>query len=286
MTAKTRADLIEAVADRFGIYKKLTVTGGSTTTIVDTGDLFEVDDAWNGHLAYVLTDAGGGGAAPEGEERPVTDYDQSAATLTVSPAFSAAVASGDTVELLPVSRARLVRAINEAVRAATDTWPVVKRDTSTITLATDDYDYSLPTDLVRLLSVWYREETDEPWTQVPGRSYRVVGTPGAQVLVFDRLGSLEAGEVLALEYLARPSELATDAATLGVGEPAERELVAFVVEHALGVLHEQATRGGKFREELTLAQSHYQRAEEMRRRAPIWGTPGTVRTGRQPRARG
>jgi len=168
MSAKTRADLIEVLADRYGEYRQGTATGGSTSTCVDTSGLYEANDAWIGHYLYILTDAGGASAAPEGEERPVTDFVQSTATLTVSPVFTAAVASGDTYELLPVRREVLARAINAGVRAAGDGWLVGTVDTTTVTLADDDYDYTLPTDIVRLMRVLYRDASDESYKDLPG----------------------------------------------------------------------------------------------------------------------
>jgi hypothetical protein len=179
MAAKTRAQLLADIADQYGNYLSITPTSGSTTTVVDTADLYQPDDYWVNHYAYVLTDAGGASAAPEGEERAITDFVQSTYTLTVAPAFSAAVAAGDTVELLPLQRSVYERAINNAVEAAAETWPVIAVDTSTVTKAANDYDYTLPTDIVRLLSVWYRDDTDEPFVRLKGH-WRVTGTPGAQ----------------------------------------------------------------------------------------------------------
>jgi len=95
--------------------------------VINTTALFEPDDFYIGHYAYIVTDAGGLGAAPQAEERPVTDYDQGTGTLTVSPAFSAAVGSGDTYELLALKRADITAAINAAIRQAGETWLVPKK---------------------------------------------------------------------------------------------------------------------------------------------------------------
>lgn len=290
MAKKTRGDLVAEVARRFGFYAAGTATGGSTTTLADTGGLYAPDDYWNGHYLYIVEDAGGAGAAPEGEERPVTDYVQSTATLTVAPAFSAAVASGDTYEVLAVRRADVIAMINSAIRMAGETWLVSKVDDSTVNLADDDYDYALPTDLVRLLCVWTRAATDEPWVPVAGRTYRVAKTPGGQELVFDTLAGLDDEDTIRLEYLARPSELATDAGTLGVGEPAEVELVEFVVAGALFLLHDQAASGAPeaagFRAHLTQAQYWKEEMERIRGRAGRFHGRGTVRGGRWARSRG
>lgn len=287
MAETTLADLIERVADRFGAYRQGTATGGSTTTVVDTADLIEPDEQWVNAYAYILTDAGGAHAAPEGEERLVTAYDQAEATVTVDPAFTASVASSDTYELLPTRREVLTRAINRAVRAAGGTWLVPTVDDSTVDLADDDYDYDLPTDLVRLWGVWTRGDTDEPWERVPGRLWEVMGTPGAQELVFQSLQDLSADDTIRLEYGARPSALSADDDTLGIGEPAEADFVSFIEEYALYWLHDRAKRvgGGDFRRHLTEAQTCFERAMGIQGRARGFGPAGTVATPRWSRAR-
>ena len=63
MAEKTRGHLVAEMARRFGFYAAGTATGGSTTTVVDTVNLLAPDDYHVGRYAYVLTDAGGAGAA-------------------------------------------------------------------------------------------------------------------------------------------------------------------------------------------------------------------------------
>jgi hypothetical protein len=290
MAAKTRADLIAEVARRFSFYMTGTASGGSTTTIVDSDGLYAPDDYYNGHYAYILTDAGGAGAAPQGEQRPVTDYVQSTKTLTVAPAFSAAVAAADVYELLPVGRMEIIAAINAGVRAAGETWLIPKTDDSTIDLAAGDYDYSLPAALARMLNVWTRSATDEAWQPLDGRLWWVQGTPGAQVLEFKNIDALDADDTIRIEYLARPSELSTDAGTLGIGEPAETELVQFVVAEALFWLHDQAAsrapEAATFRPHLTQAQYYAEQAQAIKQAARGFRGRGTLHGPRWPRSRG
>jgi len=290
MTAKTRADLVGEVARRFGMYRRSTATGGSTTTLIDTAKLYEPNDYWIGHHLYIVTDVGGLHAAPEAEERPVTDFVQSTATLTVDPAFTAPVGSGDTYELLPAKREDVIAAVNAGIRAAGETWPVQTVDTTTITLAADDYEYNLPAGLVRLLGVWVQGDTDEAWQQVPGRNWHVAGTAGAQVLYFDSLDGVDDGDDCRLDYLARLSELSADSSNLGIGEPAEREAVEFVTTWALYWLHDMAAsrapESAGYRAHLTQAQYYMEIAERFRARAARWQPAGTVRGARWARARG
>lgn len=291
MAEKTRIEMVEAVARRFGHYRQGTATGGSTTTVVDTGALYEPDDFFIGHYVYVVEDAGGAGAAPEGEERPVTDYEQETATLTVSPVFSSAVGAGDTYELLKTRRADVVAAINAAIRAAGETWLAMVRDTTSLTIADDDYDYDLPVNVARLLALWVRGDTDEAWVEVPARMWRVTGTPGGpQVLLLDTQTGLSDGDTVQLEYLARPAELTADDGTLGLGQPAETELVKFVEEYALFWLHDQAANQGPeaagFRPHYTQAQGCWERAAGIQARASRFHGRGTARTKRWAQHRG
>jgi len=289
MAETTRADLVERVAGRLGGYRQLTATGGSTTTVVDTANLTAPDDYYEAWQAYVLTDAGGASAAPEGETRPVTEYSQATATLTVSPAFTAAVAAGDTVELLPVERGVICDAINAAIRAAGLTWPVVVVDATTLDVTADDYDYDLPAAVATLLSVSVRTASDDPWVPVPGAFWWVSGTPGALELMFtDRLGRLGDGDDMRLEYLKAPAEMTADDSALGVGEPAESELAQYVEDMATAWLYERgAGRNlGDFRERITMAQTYRKRADELKEAASVYAAGPVVIGARWPRAKG
>lgn len=290
MAEKTRAELVAEVSRRLGFYLRGTATAGSTTTVVDTDNLLALDNFWVGHYVYLVEDAGGAGAAPEGEERVVTGYVRSTATLTIAPAFTAAAAAGDTYELLALRRADVVAALNGAIRASGETWLVYQVDDATVTIADDDYDYDLPVDVARLLAVWARDATDEPWMRVRGEAWQVAKTPGAQELVFGTLAGLGAGDLIRLEYMARVAEMATDAAVLGVGEPAEREMVDFVVAYALFLLHDQAASasggGAGYRGHLTQAQYWREEAGRVKASAGRFGGRGTVHGKRWARSRG
>lgn len=112
-------DLQNSLPEVETVLSSLTATGGSTTTIVGPARS-EPDDRFVDHWAYIDTDAGGASAAPEGEERRVTDYVNSTDTITVEYAFTAAVANGDVYSLRKIHpRSRYVRAINYALESAT-----------------------------------------------------------------------------------------------------------------------------------------------------------------------
>lgn len=87
--------LIRDVYQDLGGSEVAEVTGGTTTTLVD-GNLAGQgrDDDYNEGLIMILQDAGGAGAAPEGEFKRVTDFVDSSGTFTFG-AMTVAPASGD-----------------------------------------------------------------------------------------------------------------------------------------------------------------------------------------------
>ena len=80
------------------IVATITASGGSTTTIVRGSGSFVSDGIKAGDLAYILDDAGGAGAAPEGEMGVVLRLD--ALNVTLATALTAAVAASDTVNFI------------------------------------------------------------------------------------------------------------------------------------------------------------------------------------------
>ena len=117
MPTVTRKELRQQLAKEVGFFLEGVATGGSTSTIADTSsdgpDSYD-DNVLTGKWAYVTTDAGGSGAAPEGEARKVSSV--STTTLTVNTNWSATTASGDTYELLAYHPNELHRATESAIR--------------------------------------------------------------------------------------------------------------------------------------------------------------------------
>lgn len=117
MATVTQDRLRELLARATGFYYSGTATGGSTTTIADTStDTFDLidDNILKGKWAHIVSDAGGGTAAPEAEVRKVSSL--STTTLTVDTAYSAACATGDTYELTPFHTLYYNDALAEALR--------------------------------------------------------------------------------------------------------------------------------------------------------------------------
>src|SRR5574343_1794055 len=96
----TAFDAMLQLARLVGLLIEDKATSGSTTTIV-CSNLYtladtSLDNALNGGTAFVVTDAGGAGAAPENESARITGYTAAAGTVTLATGdLSAAVAAGD-----------------------------------------------------------------------------------------------------------------------------------------------------------------------------------------------
>ncbi len=99
LAAPNLLDILLRVHDELGGLKYGIATGGSSTTLVDSG-LGGSDDDWNDGTVFVVE---ADGAAPEGEFAEITDYAQSSGTLTFSSSgingISSAPAAGDEYAL-------------------------------------------------------------------------------------------------------------------------------------------------------------------------------------------
>jgi hypothetical protein len=159
-----------------GQLRRWNVTGGSTTTVVNTDwnlteePVYEDDDpAIIFGTAVVIEDAGGLGAAPEGEMGMITDYDSSTNTLTMD-AVSSAVAAGDRVgiasPLFPLED--MINLANIALRRCGDIDLV---DTSIVTSGLQT-EYTMP-DTIRQRPIRVRvqgnfDNNDNRWEEVQG----------------------------------------------------------------------------------------------------------------------
>jgi hypothetical protein len=139
----TLFDLLVQTYDKLGQLSHAKATGGSVSTVVDSLLMDESeDDAFNGAPVFLTYDAGGAGAAPEGEFSECTAFDSSLGTLSVSPVFSAAVAAGDIYALAPAlfPLYSMIQFVNDALKDLGDI-PLV--DTS-LTSAAGQREYSIP----------------------------------------------------------------------------------------------------------------------------------------------
>jgi len=86
----------------FPAVASVTATSGTTKTIVKSG---LTAGAYEGCLAYVQSDAGGAGAAPEGEIKRIKNNTTDTIYLEDDQEFSAAIANGDVVKVLRITQA-------------------------------------------------------------------------------------------------------------------------------------------------------------------------------------
>jgi hypothetical protein len=193
-------DLTYQLAVSLGVVNEGTATGGSTTTLIDTVELTQADDFWNLGTVWVTYDAGGAGAAPQGEYSVISDFTASSDTVALRSTLTAAIAAGDRYAIgrprYPLSL--LTSKINEVLRQI----PIQKDDITTVAIAADQTEYSLPADVWDLKEVWVQSSDDTNDTQ-PERIYdwtvKKSATGTANVLMLGR--QFTADTLLHLKYL-------------------------------------------------------------------------------------
>jgi hypothetical protein len=141
----TVTQVLQSAWRRLGQLNITKATGGSTTTAVDTKLAGKAtNDQYKDGTLVVIRDAAGAGAAPEGEFNRISAYSNATTTLTVDTAFTAAVASGDTVGYTgpDFPLAMMIELLNDTLKQF-GTIPYI--DTTSLTIASDQTEYSLPT---------------------------------------------------------------------------------------------------------------------------------------------
>jgi hypothetical protein len=167
--AKTLFDLTYELARLLGVVSEGVATGGSTTTIIDTVERTEADDFWNGGTAWITYDAGGAGAAPQGEYSFISDFTASSDTITLRSTLTAAVAASDryAVAGLRYPLQLLIQKINEVL----STIPLRKDDVATIVIADEQTEYSLPSDVWEVKELWLQTNVDDTNDTQPVKLY-------------------------------------------------------------------------------------------------------------------
>jgi len=181
--SKTLFDLTYELARALGVVSEGVATGGSTTTIADSVERTEANDYWNLGTAWITYDAGGLGAAPQGEYSLVSDYALSGGVLTLRSTLTAAVAIGDRYAVAgqryPLQL--LIQKINETFGV------IEKTDLTTVVIAGDQLLYSLPSDVLELKQVWVQPSTDsDNWEPIYDWSVQKSATGSANKLIFER----------------------------------------------------------------------------------------------------
>jgi len=202
-----------SIARKLGIVREWRASAaGSTTTLVDTVARLEQNDAWNGGTIWITSDAGGAGAAPEGEYSMVSDFVNSSGTLTFT-ALSSATAALDRYAIAKpiVPLDMLITAVNTVLSSCL----IPVEDTTSLDTISGQTEYTLPAAVTRgnLVGVRYQtldDSNDNRWMTIHNW-FVTPGVTGAQdTLILPP--TLASGIDLSLVYLARHPDvyLATD----------------------------------------------------------------------------
>jgi hypothetical protein len=200
--ASTLFDAAYKLAVSLGVAVEGTCTGtGTTATIVDA-NRNEADDAWNSGTAFILYDAGGAGAAPQGEWSVISDFVYSTHTITVSPVLTVATATSDryAVAKKRYDRGLMIQQINAAL---TKMGPMPVTDKTTITLASGQSEYTLPVNAnYDLRQVWIQglnDSDDNQWYEYHSWRIEKAATGTGSLLIMT--GGIESGMDVKLVYL-------------------------------------------------------------------------------------
>ena len=198
------SNLLQDAYRALGKTDTFILTGGSTTTIIDTKleDKYQDDDLKN-WTCFITRDAGGLNAAPENEFNRISGYVESTNTATVDTAFTISPAAGDTVTLtsdqFPLRE--MMQQANIALRALDY---LVLTNTS-LTSSSTQTEYDLPValkadDLVKIEVQTEATTDDYQWETVPPDAYYILpASPGSTgEIIFEKY--LEDGKTIRVWY--------------------------------------------------------------------------------------
>lgn len=197
-------DIAHRVLQELGTVVGGEATGGSTTTLVDTLllDNYAPNHFDEGTL-FVLYDAGGAGAAPQGELGVVQNFDDQTATVTLSAALTAAIAAGDQY-LLATARYRYWQ-VREAINQALGEVGNVETVDSSTTAAEAQTEYTLPAANIEVVKVEYNTKVgdadDLRLAEITGWHVRKTASGSADTLVLHQQPIV--GRTLYITYLGK-----------------------------------------------------------------------------------
>jgi hypothetical protein len=138
----TLSKVLQRAWREMGFSVDTRATGGSATTIIDTGTQYTADDSLVGGTAIITKTTDG--ASPEGKFARISDFVASTSTFTID-SVTDAVGAGDNV-LLATPRIKLPQLIQSVNDGLANLGTISLVDTS-ITLASGTYSYNLPVGL-------------------------------------------------------------------------------------------------------------------------------------------
>jgi len=221
-----------ALASLLGGLRTGVVNSGSTTTIVDATRRKENDDYFNEGTIWVLYDAGGAAAAPEGEFAIVSDFVQSTGTLTFE-AITAAVAANDRYAVAPAYYP--LDMMIEKINLALSNINVVVEDTTSLDTVAGQTEYDLPAavlrgDLRRVYIQSTSDSDDNRWSELGDWDLKVGTTGNVDTLIIPP--GYPSGKDLRLVYIKRHDPVWFN--TSAINEAVHRDRVIYrAAEHMM-----------------------------------------------------
>lgn len=231
----TLSKVMQRAWREIGHLVDIKATGGSTTTVIDTSlaTRYTTDDALIGGTAIVVYDAGGAGAAPEGEFARISDYVASTQTFTID-AVTAAIASGDRVGLArpTIPHPQMQEAVNDGLARL----GLIQLVDTSLTSADGQTEYALPVGLKieRLIDIQYPvnpdDANDSQWRSIISLSDYTPAAPGSTGLLV--IPQLPASRTIKIIYEGVHPRLTTFSSV--ISETIQEELaVAAAIDKAL-----------------------------------------------------
>ena len=255
----TRDQLVERICKLIlHDWKEGTATGGSTSTFVDTSRL-EKDDYFQNTTppSRIRIRTTTDGAAPQGEERELTDWVNSTWTGSVLPTFTVAPAAGDTYAILSeYTWDEVCEAINTAIDTVGKEALVPLVDENSVVLVSGVMEYPLPSGFIYVNRLTMSDENGDFDSRepIPSNSFVVVSSdvpklsfipfPIFQVGEDTYYGELwgesdiAASRTLRVEGLARQAALSSDLSLCSLNPN-------FVCYQAAALLHLSRIRRGE-----------------------------------------
>lgn len=268
----TLFDVSHRVLQELGTVVGGTATGGSTTTLIDTLMLDNYpDNFFDEGTLFVVYDAGGAAAAPQGELGVVASFNGSTRTVTLSAALTQAIASGDQY-LLGTARFPYWQ-VREAINRALEETGDVEVVNSATTAATAQTEYTLPTTNIRVIRVEWNtivnDSNDKRLAEINGWHVRKSATGSADTLVLHEQPIPD--RTLYITYVGKHPRVSLPSSTIG-----ERVDVAALTLRAAIILLEnklfQADPDPQIRQQLDALKERYADVRTLQEHAP---TPRT-----------
>jgi hypothetical protein len=226
--AFTLFDLLLKSYERLGQLKTSIATGGGTTSVVDSIQTNERNARFSNDkrdgAVFIVRDAAGLSAAPQGEFALISAFDPATGTYTCG-TLTAAVGAGDTYswagKLYPLHT--MIELCNTALQDIGDLRTI---DTTTLDTSSDETELSIATDWKRgVIKIWYQTNTDSSdnqWKEFHGWEY-IPAAPGTAGTVLLPNYPESGGKDIMVEYFGPHPTVSASSSV--ISEDVDTELV-------------------------------------------------------------